>query len=77
MDEESIKKENYPKSVKSEMRVEIKDEPGPLWEGEVRFKTQEKSKEIKASVKIFHKDDTKNGSRIFDWTCRGNEIVFF
>ena len=47
MDEESIKKENYPKSVKSEMRVEIKDEPGPLWEGEVRFKTQEKSKEIK------------------------------
>ena len=77
MDEESIKKENYPKSVKSEMRVEIKDEPGPLWEGEVRFKTQEKSKEIKAPVKIFHKDDSKNGSRIFDWTSRGNEIVFF
>ena len=74
MDEESIKKENYPKSVKSEMRVEIKDEPGPLWEGEVRFKTEKGREEIRAEVKIFHKDDSKNGCRLFDWPTHGNKI---
>ena len=71
MDEESMKKENYPKNVKSEMRVDIKDEPGPLWEGEVRFKTEERSEEIRAPVQIFHKDDSKNGCRLFDWTSQG------
>ena len=77
MDEESIKKENYPKSVKSEMIVDIKDEPGPLWEGELRFKSEERRGEIRAQVKIFHKDDSKNGCRLFDWTSQGNEIGFF
>ena len=76
MEEESINKENGA-SVKSEIREDIKDEQSPLWEGEVRFKTQEKSKEIKASVKIFHKDDSKNGSRQFDWPPHGNKIIFF
>ena len=76
MDKESIKKENG-KSVKSEMIVDIKDEPGPLWEGELRFKSEERSEEIRAQVKIFHKDDSKNGCRLFDWTSQGNEIGFF
>ena len=77
MDEECIKKENYPKSVKSEMIVDIKDEPGPLWEGELRFKSEERSEEIRPQVKIFHKDDSKNGCKLFDWTSQGNEIGFF
>ena len=76
MDKESIKKENG-KSVKSEMIVDIKDEPGPLWEGELRFKSEERSEEIRAPVQIFHKDDSKNGCRLFDWTSQGNEIGFF
>ena len=74
MNGENIKKENDTKSVKSEMRVDIKDEPGPLWEGEVRFKTEERREEIGVPVKIFHKDDSKNGCRLFDWPPRGNKI---
>ena len=77
MNGENIKKENDTKSVKSEMIVDIKDDPGPLWEGEVRFKTEERSKEIKAVVQIFHKDDSKNGCKLFDWASHGNEISFF
>ena len=73
MDEESIKKENGA-SVKSEIREDLKDKQGPLWEGEVRFKTEEGRDEIRAPVKIFHKDDSKNGCRLFDWPPRGNKI---
>jgi hypothetical protein len=53
------------------MKVGIKDEPGRLWEGEVRFKTEESSEEIRAEVQIFHKDDSKNGCRLFDWAPHG------
>ena len=70
MDEENIKKENG-SNLKPEIRVDIKHEPGPLWEGEVRLKTEEGSEEIKAPVQIFHKDDAKNGSKLFDWPPRG------
>ena len=71
MNGENIKKENDTKSVKSEMIVDIKDEPGPLWEGEVRFKKEERSDEIRAQVKIFHKYDSKNGCKLFDWASHG------
>ena len=70
MDEENIKKENG-SSLKPELRSDIKDEPGLLWEGEVRFKTEKGREEIRAEVKIFHKDDSKNGCRLFDWTSQG------
>ena len=70
MNGENIKKENGA-SVKSEMIVDIKDEPGPLWEGEVRFKKEERSGEIRAQVKIFHKYDSKNGCKLFDWASHG------
>ena len=51
--------------------LDIKDEPGLLWEGEVRLKTEEGSEEIKVPVQIFHKDDSKNGCRLFDWAPHG------
>ena len=73
MDEENIKKENG-ESVKCEM--DIKDGPGPLWEGEMRFKTEEGRKDIRAPVKIFHKDDSKNGYKLFDWASHGKTIGF-
>ena len=76
MEEENIKKKNGT-SVKGEIRVDIKDDPGSLWDGELRFKSEERSEEIRAQVKIFHKDDSKNGCRLFDWTSQGNEIGFF
>jgi len=37
-----------------------------LWEGEIRLRIGEKSEDI--PVHIFHKDDSKNGCRLFDWT---------
>ena len=69
MDEENIKKEN----VRSETKVDIKDEPDALWEGEVRFKSEERSEEMIAPVQIFHKDDSKNGCRLFDWAPYGKQ----
>ena len=70
MDKEKIKKENGTE-IKPEMRVDIKDELCPLWEGEVRFKREERSEEMRAQVQIFHKDDSKNGCRLFDWPPYG------
>ena len=72
MDEEKIKKENGTE-IKPEMRVDIKDELCPLWEGEVRFKSEERSEEMRAQVQIFHKDDSKNGCRLFDWAPYGKQ----
>ena len=55
----------------------IKDEPGigvkaetscSLWEGKVKVKLEKENREIQVPVQIFHKDDTKNGQRLFDWT---------
>ena len=55
----------------------IKDEPGigvkaetscSLWEGKVKVKLKRENREIQVPVQIFHKDDTKNGQRLFDWT---------
>ena len=71
MDKEKIKKENETK-IKPEMGMDIKNELCPLWEGEVIFKTEESSEEIRAPVQIFHKDDSKNGCRLFDWAPHGN-----
>ena len=73
MDEGNIKEENGTNS-KPGIRLDIKDEFCPLWEGEVRFKTEEGSEEIKAPVQIFHKDDAKNGSKLFDWVPYGKTI---
>ena len=43
-----------------------KHQSASLWEGEIRLRIGEKSEDI--PVQIFHKDDSKNGCRIFDWT---------
>ena len=70
MDEENVKKENG-SNLKRELILDIKDDQGLLWEGEVRFKTEDGNEEIKAPVQIFHKDDAKNGCKLFDWPPRG------
>ena len=70
MEEESIKKENC-SNLKLELRLDFNNEPGLLWEGEVRFKTEEQREEIQAPVQIFHKDDSKNGCKLFDWVPHG------
>ena len=68
MDEENIKEEN---GTNTGIRVDIKDEFCPLWGGKVGFKTEDGSEEIKAPVQIFHKDEAKNGSKLFDWPPHG------
>ena len=72
MNQEKMKKENGT-DVKSEISGHIKYEPCPLWEGEVRFKREEGSEEMRAPVQIFHKDDSKNGCRLFDWAPYGKQ----
>ena len=39
-----------------------------LWEGVVRLQLGGKTEDILAPVHILHKDDSKNGCRLFDWT---------
>ena len=39
-----------------------------LWEGEVQLQLSEPKKEILAHFKILHKDNSKDGCRLFDWT---------
>ena len=65
------------KDIKSEISVDIKDELYPLWEGGVSFKDKERDGEIQISVKIFHKDDSKSGCNLFDWTSDGENSKYF
>ena len=39
-----------------------------IWEGEVRVQMGGKGEDILAPVQILHKDDSRNGCRLFDWT---------
>ena len=39
-----------------------------LWKGEVQLQLSETKKEILAHFKILHKDNSKDGCRLFDWT---------
>ena len=59
---ETIKKEELDVDVKAEERN------SSLWEGEVKVKLEKENNEIQVPVQIFHKDDSKNGQRLFDWT---------
>ena len=59
---ETIKKEELDVDVKAEERK------SSLWEGEVKVKLEKENREIQVPVQIFHKDDSKNGQKLFDWT---------
>ena len=64
--------------IKEEIKTEFpdkaeavaKDQSACLWEGKIRLQNQmgEKSEDILAPIYILHKDDSKNGCRLFDWT---------
>ena len=58
--------------IKEEIKIEAnavaKQQSAFLWEGEVRVQMGGKSEDILAPVQILHKDDSKNGCRLFDWT---------
>ena len=64
--------------IKEEIKTEFpdkaeavaKDQSACLWEGKIRLQNQmgEKSEDILVPIYILHKDDSKNGCRLFDWT---------
>ena len=64
----------------------IKDGPGigvkaetscSLLEGKVKVKLKRENREIQVPVQIFHKDDAKNGQKLFDWTTGKRLIKLF
>ena len=61
-------KEELDINVKAEATLRNRDGPSPLWEGEVKVKLEKENREIQIPVQIFHKDDAKNGQKLFDWT---------
>ena len=58
--------------IKEEIKMEAdavaKQQSASLWEGEIRVQMGGKSEDILAPVQILHKDDSRNGCRLFDWT---------
>ena len=60
--------------IKEEIKTELPDKAEAvakhqsvgLWEGKIRL--GENNEDIWAPIYILHKDDSKNGCRLFDWT---------
>ena len=83
---EVIKEEELDIDVKAEATIRKRDNPCSLWEagevkvklweGEIKVKLQKESREIQVPVQIFHKDDAKNGQKLFDWTS-GKRLIQF
>ena len=67
-------KEELDFDVKAEVTLRNRDGPSSLWEGEVKVKLEKEHREIQIPVQIFHKDDAKNGQKLFDWTI-GKTII--
>merc|ERR1712130_682669 len=61
-------KEELDFDVKANVTLRNRDGPSSLWEGEVKVKLEKEHREIQIPVQIFHKDDAKNGQKLFDWT---------
>ena len=66
-------------TIKEELDVDGKAEErnSSLWEGEIKVKLAKENREVKVPVQIFHRDDSKNGQRLFDWTIGKRFIKFF
>ena len=83
---EVIKEEELDIDVKAEATIRKRDNPCSLWEagevkvklweGEIKVKLPKESREIQVPVQIFHKDDAKNGQKLFDWTS-GKRLIQF
>ena len=69
---EEIKEEVYEKAESV-----AKHQSASLWEGEIRLQEGDQDEDILAPVRILHKDDSKNGCRLFDWTSGKVMIIHF
>ena len=70
-------KEELSNDVKAEIAFRNRDSPCSLWEGEMKVKLEKENREILVPVQIFHKDDAKNGQKLFDWTTGKKFIKLF
>ena len=58
--------------VKFEIKTENRNNSYLLWDGELKVKLQDGGEDITLLVEIFHKDDSKDGEKLFDWTTTGD-----
>ena len=67
--------------VKFEIKTENRNNSYLLWDGELKVKFQDGDEDVTLLVEIFHKDDSKGGEKLFDWTTTGERFsiifVFF
>ena len=65
--EAEVKKENKDDSERKFEKTAEESSCAVLWEGEVKLQLSETKKDILAPFKILHKDNSKDGCRLFDW----------
>ena len=60
--------------VKFEIKTENRNNSYLLWDGELKVKLQDGGEDVTLLVEIFHKDDSKGGEKLFDWTTTGERF---
>ena len=61
--------------VKFEIKTENRNNSYLLWDGELKF--QDGDEDATLLVEIFHKDDSKGGEKLFDWTTTGERFFYY
>ena len=60
--------------VKFEIKTENRNNSYLLWDGELKVKLRDGGEDVTLLVEIFHKDDSKGGEKLFDWTTTGESF---
>ena len=63
--------------VKFEIKTENRNNSYLLWDGELKIKFQDGDEDVTLLVEIFHKDDSKGGEKLFDWTTTGERFFYY
>ena len=63
--------------VKFEIKTENRNNSYLLWNGELIVKLQDGGEDVTLLVEIFHKDDSKGGEKLFDWTTTGERFFYY
>ena len=63
--------------VKYEIKTENRNNSYLLWDGKLKIKLQDGGEDITLLVEIFHKDDSKGGEKLFDWTTTGESFFYY
>ena len=63
--------------VKFEIKTENRNNSYLLWDGKLKIKLQDGGEDITLLVEIFHKDNSKDGEKLFDWTTTGERFFYY